>query len=129
MKLPLRYYFLCVLLILLSTLTLSCQRLEPLRPFIRPVPPLIRLSPDQYPLFQDNGNEEALKKALENQIRYMDERIADFDERLTSRKNDLYQEFLAMESALSQYEAEGAYLESQLQNLQSNFNTMYNRNR
>ncbi len=64
--------------------------------------------------------------ALENQIRYMDERIADFDARLASRREDLYSEFLAMESALSQYEAEGAYLESQLQNLSANFNTIYN---
>ena len=60
--------------------------------------------------------------ALENQIKYMDERIADFDERLTSRKNDLYQEFLAMESALSQFEAEGQYLESQLESLNTNWN-------
>lgn len=65
--------------------------------------------------------------ALENQIKYMDERIADFDERLASRKNDLYNEFLAMESALSRYEAEGAFLTAQLQNLSSNFSAMYNR--
>lgn len=67
--------------------------------------------------------------ALENQIKYMDERIADFDSRLVSRKEDLYNEFLAMESALSQYEAEGAFLTAQLQNLSSNFNAIYNRNR
>ncbi len=60
--------------------------------------------------------------ALENQITYMDERIIEFDKRLESRKNDLYSEFLAMESALSQFEAEGAYLESQLSSLNSNWN-------
>ena len=64
--------------------------------------------------------------ALENQIKYMDERIADFDSRLASRREDLYREFLTMESALSQYQAEGSYLQSQLQNLAANFNTIYN---
>ncbi len=66
--------------------------------------------------------------ALENQIKYMDERIADFDKRLDSRRDDLYSEFLAMESALSQYEAEGQYLSQQLESISSNFSSMYNRN-
>ncbi|MCP4706332.1 MAG: flagellar filament capping protein FliD [candidate division Zixibacteria bacterium] len=65
--------------------------------------------------------------ALESQIQYMDERILEFDARLASRKEDLYSEFLAMESALSQYEAEGQYLSSQLENLSSNFNSIYNK--
>ena len=59
--------------------------------------------------------------ALNNQITYLEERIADYDERLERRREDLYEQYLAMEEALSEYQATSQYLETQLDNLSSNF--------
>ena len=71
MKSSLRYHFPYVTLVLTLTLTFSCQRVRYLPPFPEAVrPPLILLSPDQHPLFQDNGDREELKQAVKNQIRY-----------------------------------------------------------
>ncbi len=70
MKLSLRHNSLCVLLVLMATLNLHCQRLKP-PTLLKPVhPPLIRLSPDQHPSFQDSGDKEELRQAVKNQIRY-----------------------------------------------------------
>ena len=53
------------------TFSLNCQRVKLLPPLLKPIhPPLIRLAPDEYPLFIDNGDEEELKQALKNQITY-----------------------------------------------------------
>jgi len=59
--------------------------------------------------------------ALENQIEALDRQITDFDARLERRREELYKQFLAMEEALSQYQSEGSYLESQLASLSSNW--------
>jgi flagellar hook-associated protein 2 len=66
--------------------------------------------------------------ALNNQIRYLDERIADYNEKLERRREYLYSQYLAMEEALSEYQATGSYLEAQLKNLQSNFDQMFGNN-
>jgi len=53
------------------TFNLNCQRVKPLPPLLKPThPPLIRLAPDEYPPFIDNGDKEELKQALKNQITY-----------------------------------------------------------
>lgn len=59
--------------------------------------------------------------ALNNQIDNIKKQIEDYDERLAARKESLYKQFLEMESALSEYQAQGAYLESQLANLSNLF--------
>ncbi len=59
--------------------------------------------------------------ALNNQIRDINEQIEDYDERLAQRREDLYSQFLAMESALSEYQSEGSYLEQQLASIDSNW--------
>jgi len=59
---------------------------------------------------------------LNKQIEEIDKQIEDYNERLEIRRNDLYEQFLAMESALSEYQSTGSYLESQLSSLQGNWN-------
>jgi len=63
--------------------------------------------------------------ALEKQIEYLSDQITDYEERLAIKRENLYAEFLAMESALSQYQAEGDYLTQQLANIQTNWKSIY----
>jgi len=71
MRLPLPYYLVCLILVLMVTLNLNCQRVKSLPSLLTPIhPPLIRLAPDEYPPFMDNGDKEKLKQALKNQITY-----------------------------------------------------------
>ena len=71
MRVPLPYYLVCLILVLMVTLNLNCQRVKSLPSLLTPIhPPLIRLAPDEYPPFMDNGDKEELKQALKNQITY-----------------------------------------------------------
>lgn len=62
--------------------------------------------------------------ALNKQIEAMNLQIDDYDERLASRREDLYAEFLRMEELLSQYQSQGSYLTTQLANISSNWNSI-----
>lgn len=71
MRIPLHYHFLCLMLLLMVILNLNCQSVKTLPPLLKSIhPPLTRLTPDEYPLFIDNGDKEELKQALINQITY-----------------------------------------------------------
>jgi flagellar hook-associated protein 2 len=63
--------------------------------------------------------------ALSKQIEAIDRQISNYEERLTRRREYLYNQFLAMEEALGRYQAQGTYLESQLENLQNNWNLIF----
>lgn len=60
-----------LVLVLIGLLTSNCQRVTlpplPIEPFR---PHLVRLSPDEYPFFFDNGDKEELIRALKKQINY-----------------------------------------------------------
>ncbi len=62
--------------------------------------------------------------AIDKQVTELEEQIADYEAKLARRREDLYQEFLAMEEALSQYQSQGSYLQSQLNNIKSNWSQM-----
>ncbi|MFH2037512.1 MAG: flagellar filament capping protein FliD [Candidatus Zixiibacteriota bacterium] len=66
--------------------------------------------------------------AINNQLADIDEQIERYTDRLARRREDLYAEFLAMEQALSEFQSEGSYLESQLAGLQSNWNQISSNN-
>ena len=71
MRLVLPYHFVALMSLLMVALNLNCQRIKTLPPLLEKFhPSLILLSPDEYPSFSDNGDEEELKNALRNQIRY-----------------------------------------------------------
>ena len=71
MRLILSYHFVALMLLLMVALNLNCQRIKTLTPLLEHIyPTLIPLSPDEYPSFSDNGDEEALKHVLKNQIGY-----------------------------------------------------------
>ena len=71
MRLILSYHFVALVLLLMVSLNLNCQRIKTLTPLPEHIyPTLIPLSPDEYPSFSDNGDEEEFKHALKNQIRY-----------------------------------------------------------
>ncbi len=59
--------------------------------------------------------------SLNKQIDAITRQIDDYDARLETRREDLYNQFLAMEDALSQYQSEGTYLTAQLNSLSSNW--------
>nr|MBN2276229.1 flagellar filament capping protein FliD [candidate division Zixibacteria bacterium] len=59
--------------------------------------------------------------ALNKQIEEIDGQIEDFNERLELRREDLYTKFQAMETAISEYQSVGTYLDTQLANLSSNW--------
>ncbi|MBU8932753.1 MAG: flagellar filament capping protein FliD [candidate division Zixibacteria bacterium] len=61
-------------------------------------------------------------KAYETQIEHITERVAEIDERLVIRREMLYQKFYEMERALGEFNATGTFLETQLANLDSNWN-------
>jgi flagellar hook-associated protein 2 len=65
--------------------------------------------------------------ALTNQIEALNKQIDDYEERLEARREILYDQFLAMESALAELQAEGSYLETQLESITNNFNMILNR--
>ncbi|MCX6828985.1 MAG: flagellar filament capping protein FliD [candidate division Zixibacteria bacterium] len=58
--------------------------------------------------------------ALNNQIENLTKQISDYDKRLEARREDLLQQFNAMEEALSRYQSEGSFLTTQLASLSSN---------
>ncbi len=71
MRLVLPYHLLALMLLLMVALNLNCQRIKTIAPLLEHMhPALILLSPDEYPSFSDNGDEEGIKQALRNQIRY-----------------------------------------------------------
>jgi len=59
--------------------------------------------------------------ALNNQIGEINEQIDDFEEWLAIRRESLYEQFLNMESLMSQYQSEGTYLEQQLAGINDNW--------
>ncbi|UCD93847.1 MAG: flagellar filament capping protein FliD, partial [Candidatus Zixiibacteriota bacterium] len=65
--------------------------------------------------------------ALNNQIEAINKQIDNYDKRLQVRRESLYNQFLAMENALAEYQAEGSYLEAQLKNITNNFNMILKR--
>jgi len=62
--------------------------------------------------------------ALNNQIGEINEQIDNYEERLAIRRENLYSQFLQMESLISQYQAEGSYLEQQLTSINNNWGQM-----
>lgn len=71
MKLAFPNNCVALMLLLMVSLNLNCQRIKTLTPLLDHIhPSLILLSPDEYPSFSDNGDEEEFKHALKNQIRY-----------------------------------------------------------
>ncbi len=60
-------------------------------------------------------------KAINSQITDLGDRIEDYEARLERRRDDLHSQFLAMEEALSKYQAEAQYLEAQIASLQNNY--------
>ena len=71
MKLAFPNNCVALMLLLMVSLNLYCQRIKTLTPLLDHIhPSLILLSPDEYPSFSDNGDEEEFKHALKNQIRY-----------------------------------------------------------
>jgi flagellar hook-associated protein 2 len=60
-------------------------------------------------------------RAYQNQIDNLEERIADFDERLAVRRETLKQEWAAMEEALGQLNSQGSYLTGQLASMNANW--------
>lgn len=65
--------------------------------------------------------------ALNKQIEAIDKQIEDYNERLERRREDLYKQFLVMEDALAQYQAEGSYLTTQLESISNNWNQILSR--
>ncbi|HWR82324.1 MAG TPA: flagellar filament capping protein FliD, partial [Candidatus Deferrimicrobium sp.] len=59
--------------------------------------------------------------AVQNQVSTLQERIDDFEERLTMRRDSLLKKFYAMESALGQLNAQSQYLTNQLAGISSNW--------
>lgn len=71
MRIILSYRIVVFLLLLMVASVLHCQRIKTLTPLIETIhPALIPLSPDAYPSFSDNGDKEAFKHALKNQIEH-----------------------------------------------------------
>jgi len=72
MRLPLITRLLHLTFICGALSSLNCQRITTLPPVAQPhYPPLIRLSPHEYPYFSDNGDREALCRALNYQLSYL----------------------------------------------------------
>ena len=72
MRLPLITRLVQLTLIFGALSSLNCQRITTLPPVAQPhYPPLIRLSPHEYPYFSDNGDREALWRALNYQLSYL----------------------------------------------------------
>jgi flagellar hook-associated protein 2 len=65
--------------------------------------------------------------ALNKQIESINQQIADYEERLAIRREDLYDQFLQMETLLSEYQSTGSYLESQLESINNNWGQMLNK--
>ena len=59
--------------------------------------------------------------SLNKQIESITKQIEDYNKRLEKRREDLYEEFQAMEDALAQYQSVGSYLTSQLENVSNNW--------
>lgn len=59
--------------------------------------------------------------ALETQIDDIDDRIAYYTERLERRREELYEQYQEMESALAELQATSSYLESQLEGINNNW--------
>lgn len=71
MRLVLPYCLVAFIALFVVALNLNCHRVKQFPPLFKTFhPPLIHLSPDEYPSFSDNGGEKELKRALKNQIRY-----------------------------------------------------------
>jgi len=71
MKLVLWYSLVSLILVFIIILNLNCQRIKYHPLLLKSISPaLIPLSPDEYPYFVDDGDEEKLKQALINQITY-----------------------------------------------------------
>ena len=58
-------------LVLLSTLSLNCQRIKSIPTLFEPThPPLVRLASEDYPVFSDTLDRDGLIRALKDQISY-----------------------------------------------------------
>ncbi len=62
--------------------------------------------------------------SLNNQITDLDAQIKAIDDRLTKRREDLYLQYQAMETALQSYQSESTYLDTQLTQISNNFKQM-----
>lgn len=60
--------------------------------------------------------------AIQKQIDYTSDRIEDEEDRLAIRKQALFKQYIAMEELISEFNAQGAYLENQLSQISSNWN-------
>jgi len=63
---------------------------------------------------------------LNSQVADLEKQIAYYDERLEQRRESLFSQYLALETALSEYQSQATYLEQQLSSIQSNFDMMFN---
>lgn len=75
----------------------------------------------------DKGIIASKSKGLQKQIDDIKKYVKDFDKRLIVRRDRLFEKWAQLEVALSQIQAEGAFLESQLAGLTSNLNSMLGR--
>jgi flagellar hook-associated protein 2 len=67
--------------------------------------------------------------AIQRQVDYTAKRIEDEEARLKLRQEALYKKFFELEKLLGELNSEGAFLESQLNNLSSNWQMGYNNQR
>ena len=65
--------------------------------------------------------------ALNKQIESINDQISQYEERLEIRREDLYDQFLQMETLLSEYQSTGSYLETQLESLNKNWGQILNK--
>jgi len=68
-----------------------------------------------------NGVLKSRKDALNSHIKASDDRIRSLEEQLERRRASLYQQFMAMEEALSQLQSEQQYLTNSLAGLNANW--------
>ncbi len=72
-----------------------------------------------------NGIVDRRISSLNSQVSDLETQIANYDERLDKRREDLYSQYTALETALSEYQSQSSYLEQQLSSIQSNFDQMF----
>lgn len=64
-------------------------------------------------------------KALQNQVTDIEERVTDLQEQIELKRQRLMGEFTDLESLLSELDAQSSFLEAQLANITSNWNTIF----
>lgn len=63
--------------------------------------------------------------SLNSQVTDLEDQIVAYDDRLSRRREDLFKQYTALETALSEYQSQSSYLQQQLSNIQSNFDQMF----